>query len=1007
MSPNNSIITLFLIVSLLVVPNINNGQNVDSLLSIWQQKELKHSTRLDAIQAVLTNNSYVKTRLDTASQLALEQYNLAKNSENVSQIIDALNNRSLFAINQQRYLDALDLVDEGLNLEGKDLYPIKVSDLLIIKGISLSKIGREREAIATYKKVFLLDNLQKSIISDTYNSMAISFSRIGKYSEALDAYQKSYELIENSEKENCDKALYYNNISCVFFKMARYETAGQNFKKALTYQLKCGDEKGLIIKYANLAEVYLIQKEYEKALINYDSSLVLALKYNKKVLAIDNRVGIANIYIEQNLLDEAEKILMDVDSLIPKIEDYKSRGEYFYAYGKLKEKKKLYKEGFEACQKGYRIFSTHFFSAGTEKCARCLYEISEHQQDYKKAIEWLIIATTLKDSIANKNTLLKLAQLESELTYQEEKAIFENNILSLKLEKEEEQKDKLYLSFFLITATTIGLSFIWVYFSEKKKKNILQKQNTILAENLENKKLIEAQATKLREQEMRKYNFIANLAHEFQTPLTIINGQSNTLLTEKGFSTKIKQTIEAITRNSFSLSKLTSQILEVTKNKDWKIEINVNEFLLYELLNPIIEEYKILTKDKQIQFKFNYNETQELLLKTDAYKLKIIIVNLLSNAIKYSKTSGSVTVNCRTQGEKLEIEVKDNGVGISEQDLPNVFDRFYQARQGEDFEQNKGGVGVGLAICQEYITMLQGDITVESTKNEGSIFNILVPTRLKEGFPITQAKILKPFLKNTQISDSIPDTIKISDTTETILVVEDNKDIWFYLQNIFKDKYNLIFKSNGLEALSFLENSPAPNIIISDVMMPQMDGITFVKTLKQDTRFNRIPLMILTARNDLKNILKELRLNMDDYIIKPFDNTIFSSRIEYLLKLSKEQQLESQHKEILLNKKNQAWLEKVEQYVINSLGDHDLKPKKIAEVMNLSEVHFNRKLKALTGFTASKYILEARFRTSFKLLEQQEVSSVKAACYAVGFKQPGYFSKSFKERFGKSPSDLL
>lgn len=1001
---------ILLIISIIIVRQNGIAQNIDSLLAIWNQPNTEDTVKLAAIHQLLSTKSYYLANQDSATILSVAHYNLAKQNR-PNHLIDAIINRMNIAFVRGRFLEVINLADECLTIDSTFLTTSTKANALILKSKSLMKSGRNYESIKEYEKILKFSELSNDILVSINNGIGLGYFHLGQFYKATDAYQKNSEIIEKVKNPLCRKAEYNTYIGNVFSHTGNLAKALEFYKLALEFTKYCGDESMLIAPYGNIANTYKRYKEYEKAIEYYNLVLAISNKYNDKVKIFHAKTDIATIYLKQNLIQKAEELFSSIKGMIKDTEDKRIISFYYLNYGRLKLKRKQYEKAYNTCKKGYDISLKYNHTIRMKACSECLGEVSEQRKDYKTALSWFRKSEAFKDSLVNKQSLKRITQLEAELNYKDKENVYEKNILTLQLKSEQEQKNKILIISLLLASIPIILALLWIYRSEKKKANLLQQQKQLLEDNLKNKELIENQSKKLSAQEKLKSDFFTNIAHEFQTPLTIINGQSKNLLTNEALSQRGIQTISAISRNSSNLTNLTSQILEVAKSKEWKIGLQSNQFYLYELLNPIIEEYQLLAKEKKNQLKVNFNDTQDALMITDAYKLRIIILNLLSNAIKYSKYEGIIIVNLNRTDNNLLMEVKDNGTGIPEKEIPYIFDRFYQVSEVDNLKEQKGGFGIGLAICKEYTNLLNGKLTVKSILNKGSIFYLKIPFKINgKSTSNIEGVLSNKGLQNNVSPVSIPDEVYISDSLETILIVEDNRDFWLYLQNILFDHYNLVFKSNGIEAIKYLEDSTIPNLIITDIMMPYMDGITLIKSIKENFSFNFIPILVLTAKYDIGENINKLISNMDDYIIKPFDTTILLARIDYLLNLS-ENRFGTNHnfliKQLHISEKDQVWLAKIENIVSSSISDFKSTPAKIAEKSGYSLVHLNRKLKSLIGLTLSKYILETRFRVALRLLEKKEILSVKAVSYAVGFKTIGYFSRNFKKRFGKYPSEYL
>lgn len=845
-------------------------------------------------------------------------------------------------------------------------------------------------------KVEAFNNIE--INSIFYSILAINYQIEGNYIEAIYNYTKSYDYYLKSNVPERARHLLFN-MSAIYF------TVGDN-KKCIEY----AKEMLLLNKYmqpeeqkANTANAYYTIHEAFNSEGQTDSALV----YIKKAISLADKMDMTtntNIFLMccdiymmgvQLLLTEGNN--SRIDSILKKTIPCKGKADPLYSF----------------------TLAEYYLQIGAyEKVGEILrdssLDVKEHlafqwtklkvEADYYEAI-----GQFQKAFIAQKQCL----EVQQELT-KEDKIRYasfadarfnlgkrEEEIKNLKkINKIERHTSQLFLlSLFLLLLTLTALLFAY----RKIKQN-----NNLLKNDLATKKKLEKQAKELSQIEQLKAHFFANIAHEFQTPLTVINGQADNLLTSEILPIKNKQVIHSIAKNSKHLSNLTTQILDVAKRKNWKEEVDIFSFQLYELLNPILSEFQIIAKEKKLQLSFGYSGFYETQLTTDFYKLKIIISNLLSNAIRYSREDGLIQLGCQVVNNVLKIQIRDTGIGIPKEALASIFDRYYQVSRAENKLGRNDGFGIGLAICKEYTDLIEGNIRVESTENKGSTFYLEIPVMLVN--TKSAIKKLSTSENNLEYVSQIPDKMRYSKSIDTILIVEDNKDIWFLIQNIFKEKYNLLFKSNGEEALNYLKTSDLPNLIITDIMMPKVDGISLIKTLKSSPTYNLIPLLVISARNDLKDQLEDLNLNMDDYLLKPFDSIMLLARVAYLLEVTKNRKVVNLGMEKgieCLSKKDQIWLKQIEQMVTTSLGDFNLSPSTMATTMNISEVHLNRRLKSLTSFTASKYILETRYRKALALLENREVESVKNACYSVGFKTPKYFAKNFKKRFGKNPSDFL
>ncbi|MEM7037844.1 MAG: response regulator, partial [Bacteroidota bacterium] len=377
----------------------------------------------------------------------------------------------------------------------------------------------------------------------------------------------------------------------------------------------------------------------------------------------------------------------------------------------------------------------------------------------------------------------------------------------------------------------------------------------------------------------------------------------------------------------------------------------------------------------------------------------------------------------------IEISVADSGRGIHPEDLPRVFDRFYQSRQKGALTE--GGTGIGLALSRELMKMMEGKIGVESTLEEGSKFWIqlprkevlgIVPVETDETVAASEMEVLEDF-EVAELAQGNP-----AGDQKSILIVEDNYSLREYLGMILGNEYPLHIAKNGKIALDWLESRPPdqlPDLILSDIMMPQMDGYQLLTHLKSDERFRRIPVIMLTARAAIEDKLQALRIGVDDYLLKPFQEEELRARIDNLLRHAEDRTKarmaatpsgETTHESETISpsqpidqasQEDQIWLKKLEDYVAQHLESDLLSVAQIAAEFAVSSSTLQRKIKHLVGLSPIKYIQEHRLNTARELLETRRYNTVAQVAYKVGFKNPKAFTRSFRQRFGTPPSQFF
>ncbi|MBX2893173.1 MAG: response regulator [Saprospiraceae bacterium] len=556
---------------------------------------------------------------------------------------------------------------------------------------------------------------------------------------------------------------------------------------------------------------------------------------------------------------------------------------------------------------------------------------------------------------------------------------------------------------------------------QRKLESMVEKATERIEQD---KRTIEKQAEELRQLDKVKSNFFANVSHELRTPLTLMLGPISSMLKSGELSNRNFTYAKLAQQNGEQLLKLVGEILDLQKLESKKLELHPKPVLLYPLLKRIAAQFESLAQNKSIAFVFLYRAEKSLQIETDAAKLELVINNLLSNAMKFTSAGERVEFKAEDLAHGIRLTVTDTGKGIHPGDLPRVFDRFFQSRQAD--APTEGGTGIGLALVRELSVLFGGSVSVQSPAagEKGSAFTFEFPKIEVMG---AAEQLVEENPAPVGEAFAIP-AITENDAPEkpSILLVEDNLDLRIYLQTLLSDKYRVRAAENGQAALHYLsqeiENrkSEIVNLVISDIMMPVMDGFQLLEKLKSDERFRHIPVVLLTARADMQDKIRALRIGVDDYLLKPFEEEELLVRVAALLERYSERRRgwESRSEEaeeaeqppgsdIRLSEHDAAWLASLETLVAAEAQNDQLSVTWLADQLHLSERHFQRRLKLLTGLSPNAYIKEVRLQEARRLLELRQVRSVKEAAWAVNFRDEKYFAQQFRERFGKYPSEMM
>lgn len=549
---------------------------------------------------------------------------------------------------------------------------------------------------------------------------------------------------------------------------------------------------------------------------------------------------------------------------------------------------------------------------------------------------------------------------------------------------------------------------------EKEKlalEKIIQERTTeISTKNIQLEQQAEelkTQTEQLKEMDQIKSNFFTNISHEFRTPLSLILAPLEKELTE---SPKRPES-EMMYRNARRLQNLINQLLDLSKLESGQMKVFLCKNDLTSFIRILLTSFESLAQGKNITFKTSIPD-KSTDVYFDADKLETVLYNLLSNAFKFTPEGGAVYfgMNVNETDEKCEFTITDTGRGIPEKEIPRIFDRFYQVDGGvqREFE----GSGIGLALTKELVLLMQGDIWVESEPGKGATFHVALPFSKGENSVIPE-EIAFEFTPNREIPEEDSAYLK-EDTSHgegcTILLAEDNKDLSAYLSGILEKTYNVIVTSNGEEALAAAREA-TPDLILSDMMMPKMDGFTLCEEIRKNEATSHIPFILLTARSSVESRLAGLELGADDYLTKPFNITELQIRIKNLLQqrqnLKKRfgRELKVAPKDITVTSTDEKFLLKVIEVVQANMANVNFSVEQLSQEIGMSRKNLHRKLVALVDQSPNEFIRIFRLKTAMQLLEQQS-GNVKEVAFGVGFNNLSYFSKCFKEQFGISPTEV-
>lgn len=941
------------------IQNFSAIKNTDMVLaSTWYIAYFYQTVNYDSAMA------YYEKRLELFKKypdknmeifLCLEIALFYKSHNNIPKFLELLN----------RTLEIAEKIDNDKELG--NIY-VTIGDFFFENKKRISNV-----ALDYYKKAFAISEKTKDTLQ-----IARIYDRIGNFylKEGKDSMALTYQLISlgisKKLKNQRRTAVAYKGLGYTYKNLGKYQLALDNFNKYLSgYHPFSRIEFHQV--YIDIADLYLKLNDQENALNYYQESLEVAKYFRAK-----NEIATSNF----------------------KIGDY-----YHETNPRLAEK--YYLSALEIANEAKNITLI--------KCiADTLSQYYLKKNDYRLVYYYQHLVRIMNDSINKSDRYANIADLEMELEIK--KAKKENDAKQL-LSIEEIRRQKIYRNFFLLITGLLVLlgMFQYINYKRKKKDNLLltDQKNEISEKNQEIQAQIEEInriSKKLHEADQMKLRFFSNISHEIRTPLTlIINPLQNLIRSFKGDQEQKRQ-LDLIYNNADRLKELTDQILDLQKLDAGSLKLNQENADIVAHLKGIISSFEGYCSRTKCKLFFT-SEFSSLYCSFDKDKITKIISNLLSNAFKYSHERGEIKVKLTVDDNRLILSVKDKGKGIPEEHLKDVFKRYYQL---ETSNIQPEGSGIGLAYVKELVELMKGKVEIKSEINKGTDVVISIP--LTE-YKIIDSSSYKTELKPTkqpaienQLYD-VPTNENDHENIRSILIVEDNDDLRNFMGDLFKVEFQIIYAKNGEEGIKNAFHH-LPDIIISDIIMPFMDGIEMCSILKQDEQTSHIPVILLTAKDNFESHIEGYQSGADDYIVKPFDSTLLKLKVQNIISTR-----ESARKQFDLEKGtysnsliysdiDKSFLNKCIDIINKHIDNPDFNVDNLSDELSFSRRNLYRKLQALTDYNPAELIRNIRMQHAANLLKSTDLRVFEIAL-AVGYDNTVYFSQTFKKQFGVLPSEYI
>lgn len=902
--------------------------------------------RIDADSALM----YAALEIEAANKLGNEQF-LAFCYSNIG-VIKTNNNMDDFGIGDLKKALAINTRlnnQRGIASNSNNL------------GNSYDKLGKYDSAISYYTTsiTIKLEIGNEQSAASAMSNLGLVYLKLDNAKKALKYFKDALKIVgENSRRANG----IFNNMGITYSKLDYNDSARYFLKKTYQNVNFEGNESKIAQSYNNLAESFQDDQLYDSALYYATQSYSLKKKYNDPLSLTHTAITLSKIYGELNKYTEAKVYAKEAEEIARQYENPDRLSEAIWFLGVA-----------EANLKNFESATNLFF-------------------EYTK----------IKEEIT-KDKMITAAE-EAEAKFQNQLKEKENQLLIEEAIIREQKINN--QNIFIVSAILVVILLIIIAILLRRQSN-------------ERKKLIseiENQSQKLKELDRAKTQFFANISHDLRSPLTLILGSLDKI-TERDYNIldqESKEMLDMGMKNGKRLLYLADEIMDLTRLEEGKINLSLEYVKIVPYLRLLTKMFSSAAEIKSISLKFESKAEDESILQLDPHQFEKIIYNLLSNAIKFTPENGSVEVHVNSGKEFVTIEISDSGSGIPPESLELIFDRYYQSANAEYTSQ--AGVGIGLALVKELVELHDGSIIVNSS-DKGTSFQIKFP--YKENDWVSQAVIpersLNVVTRNSLWMDlqEEHDRMQISSLTndmpdaKTILIVEDHKELRFYLKSILSSDFRVFMASNGANGLDILQSEKI-DLIITDLMMPYMDGFEFIDQLKKDKGLRKIPVLVVSARTDKEEKIDLIKKGADDVISKPFDKEELYARISNILSRDWDSTVK-------LNKLygetaeefEKSIMAKMERLIIKRIDDPHLTVLDLADEMAASERKVYRIIKKISGLTPYELIKEVRWQYLENYLKNNKINTATEAAKIIGMSNASSFSEQYKKRFGSSIKDVL
>jgi signal transduction histidine kinase/DNA-binding response OmpR family regulator len=736
------------------------------------------------------------------------------------------------------------------------------------------------------------------------------------------------------------------------------------------------------------------KKHFDSSLLLFNKALLITEEHNTykfqkfQLCQILSNIGECNL---ENNPDTAFTYFSKALAIAKQANNRQAEAGILCDLGRTLTKKRRYADADKYLLAGLRLAQELGLKRVTRHAYLALVDLKVREGKSTESFAYMKNYYDVRDSILNASKTRQIVELETSHEAKKKEQ-------TIKLLEQEKRIQTIWRNAMISGSLLLLLALMIIY----RLEQVRNRKNSLL---LVIQKRLNAN---LKETDQLKSRFFANISHEFRTPLSLILAPIEDKINSLTISPADKEDLRLVKRNADRLLELVNQLLDLSKLEAGKMQLSVREANLSEFIAVLVASFDSLAESKGVHFFKNVVAPTYTIL-FDADKLEKIINNILFNSFKFTPTGGTVTLSifATPDGNNLKIKIADTGKGMSKEEQTHIFTPFYQSKNTVD--DGQVGTGLGLSLVNELVKLHKGEIHLTSQPNQGTTIDITLPIQKGESetnTSTTPAINTKKII--TEIIEEQPEAIE-EEHVDSILIVEDNLDLRNYIASSFKKQFTVFTGKDGEEGLS-LAIEHIPNLIISDVMMPNMDGVELTEKIKSDERTSHIPVVLLTAKTDPSSRMHGYKTGADDYLSKPFSTEELHVRVANLIEQRKKlmakfkERIEklpdpSKHPSL-----DERFILKARESIENAIGDTNFSVEKLAEEMCLSRAQLFRKFKALIDTSPSEFINDIRLQKAAELI-RTKADTLAQISYSVGFNEQSYFAKRFRKKFGVSPSE--